>query len=194
MKRGSWHNVPQSLLTVSLNLCEDKDSPLPMQAGRWCEECHVRLQRLSAVTDTLTRSRCTNARFGVSEYSLGNCENLQRTSVHRLTLKILRTKQSGLEWDHGIASHIQQNGKLFAGDSIARQDHDTTSLQQQHTGQFGARMLIPNPFRLQMRKVKDKMTVWKYITSWLKSLDSIQSSKEEPVPRMSLFYGPSLHL
>lgn len=58
--------------------------------------------------------------------------------MHRLTLKILRTKQSGLEWDHGIASHIQQNGKLLQtkleGDSIAPQDHDTASLQQQqHT-------------------------------------------------------------
>lgn len=113
MNRGSWHSVPQSLLTVSLNLYKDKDSPLQMQAAWWCEEGHLCLQRLSAVTDTLTRSHCTNGRFGVSEYSLGNCENLQRTSVHRLTLKILRTKQSGLEWDHSIASHTEQNGELL---------------------------------------------------------------------------------
>lgn len=35
--------------------------------------------------------------LGVYEYSLWSCENLQRPSVHRFTLKILKTKQSGLE-------------------------------------------------------------------------------------------------
>lgn len=57
MNRGSWHSFPQSLLTVSLNLYKDKDSPLQMQAARWCEEGHVCLQRLSAMTDTLSLGR-----------------------------------------------------------------------------------------------------------------------------------------
>lgn len=54
-------------------------------------------------------------------------------------------------------------------DSVSLHDHDTSLLQQQqqkqHTQQFGAKVFIPNPFGLQMRKVKDKMTFWKYSTS-----------------------------